>query len=138
MKVFYWSPFFTEIATISAVINSAKSLIKYPKKDKYSVRIINAIGEWDEHERTNTKNISFKKLSKKNYIKKIPKHGFLKSRFSYLFIFAISFFKLLMSISLFFIPSGILLSKEKEPFQDKIIMITKLRDLLVYLFFAPF
>ena len=100
MKVFYWSPFFTEIATISAVINSAKSLIKYPKKDKYSVSIINAIGEWDEHERINTKNISFKKLSKNNYIKKIPKHGFLKSRFSYLFIFVISFFKLLKLINL--------------------------------------
>ena len=32
MKVFYWSPFFTKIATITAVINSAKSLLRYNKK----------------------------------------------------------------------------------------------------------
>ena len=99
MKVFYWAPFFTEIATISAVINSAKSLLKYPKSNKYSVSIINAIGEWDKYQTTINKNINFKKLSKKNYVKKIPKGGFLKSRFSYLFIFTISFFKLLKLIN---------------------------------------
>ena len=99
MKVFYWAPFFTEIATISAVINSAKSLLRYPKNNKYSVSIINAIGEWDEYQTTINKNINFKNLSKKNYVKKIPKGGFLKSRFSYLFIFAISFFKLLKLIN---------------------------------------
>ena len=99
MKVFYWAPFFTEIATISAVINSAKSLLKYSKSNKYSVSIINAIGEWDEYQTTINKNINFKKLLKKNYVKKIPKSGFLKSRFSYLFIFTISFFKLLKLIN---------------------------------------
>jgi len=99
MKIFYWSPFFTEIATISAVINSARSLVKYPKNNKYSVSIINAIGEWDEYQKMTNKNISFKKLSKKNYIKKIPKGSFFKSRFSYLFIFILSFFKLLKLIN---------------------------------------
>jgi len=99
MKVFYWAPFFNEIATISAVINSAKSLIKYSKSNKYSVSIINAIGEWDEYQTTINKNINFKKLSKNNYVNKIPKGGFLKSRFSYLFIFTISFFKLLKLIN---------------------------------------
>ena len=99
MKVFYWSPFFTEIATISAVVNSAKTLIRYPKNNEYSVSIINAIGEWNEYQEIINKNISFKNLSKKNYIKIIPKGNFLKSRFSYLFIFAISFFKLLKLIN---------------------------------------
>ena len=99
MKVFYWSPFFAEIATISAVINSARSLVKYSKNNKYSVSIINAIGEWDEYQKIINKNISFKKLSKKSYIKKIPKGSFLKSRFSYLFIFILSFFKLLKLIN---------------------------------------
>ena len=47
MKVFYWSPFFTKIATISAVVNSAKSLLKYSKSREYSVSIIDAVGEWD-------------------------------------------------------------------------------------------
>ena len=99
MKVFYWSPFFSEIATISAVINSAKSLLKYPKNNKYSVSIINAIGEWDEYQKFIDKNISLKKLTKKNYVKKMPKGGFLKSRFSYLFIFFTSLFKLLKLIN---------------------------------------
>ena len=39
MKVFYWAPFFTEIATISAVINSAKSLLRYPKNNKVTSSI---------------------------------------------------------------------------------------------------
>ena len=65
MKVFYWSPFFTKIATITAVINSAKSLLKYNKKNKYSVSIINAIGEWNNYKKTINENIDFKDLSKK-------------------------------------------------------------------------
>ena len=51
MKIFYWSPFFTKIATISAVLNSAKSLVKYQKDNLYSVSIINAIGEWNEYKK---------------------------------------------------------------------------------------
>jgi len=99
MKVFYWSPFFSEIATISAVINSAKSLIKYSKNNKYTVSIINAIGEWDKYQKFIDKNINLKKLSEKNYTKKLPKGSFLKSRFSYLFIFIKSFFKLIKLIN---------------------------------------
>ena len=34
MKIFYWSPFLSNIATIDAVINSVKSIIKYDKKKK--------------------------------------------------------------------------------------------------------
>ena len=56
MKVFYWSPFFRKIATISAVINSAKSLVKYHKNNKYSVSIIDAIGEWNEYKENVNKN----------------------------------------------------------------------------------
>ena len=61
MKVFYWSPFFTKIATITAVINSAKSLLKYNKKNKYSVSIINAIGEWNDYKKTVNENIDFRR-----------------------------------------------------------------------------
>ena len=71
----------------------------YPKINKYSVSIINAIGEWDEYQKFIDKNISLKRLAKKNYVKKIPKGGFFKSRFSYLFIFFISLFKLLKLIN---------------------------------------
>ena len=47
MKVFYWSPFFSKIATIQAVLRSANSLVKYEKQKKYEVSIIDAIGEWE-------------------------------------------------------------------------------------------
>ena len=99
MKVFYWSPFFTKIATITAVINSAKSLLKYNKENKYSVSIINAIGEWNDYKKTIKENINFKDLSKKNYIELIPSGSFLKSRFSYIFIFIFSLPKLLRLIN---------------------------------------
>ena len=45
MKIYYWSPFFTNVATIKAVIRSAESLIKFSKKGKYEVSLIDAIGE---------------------------------------------------------------------------------------------
>ena len=99
MKVFYWSPFFTKIATIASVINSAKSLLKYNKQNKYSVSIINAIGEWNVYKADIGKNIDFKELSKKNYTTVIPRGGFLKSRFSYIFIFINSLPKLLRLIN---------------------------------------
>ena len=100
MKIFYWSPFFSNIATVKAVINSAKSLIKYAKKnEKYDVNIINAIGEWDNYITTNTKTIKFKNLSKKNWIKIIPKDSFFKSRLSYLFIFITNLRSLLQLIN---------------------------------------
>ena len=47
MKIYYWSPHTSHIATIKAVYNSALSLIKYGR-GKYDVTIINANGEWDK------------------------------------------------------------------------------------------
>lgn len=99
MKVFYWSPFFTKIATISAVVNSAKSLLKYSKSREYSVSIIDAVGEWDDYKEIIDNNIDIKKLSKNNYVKKLPKGNFLKSRLSYLFIFFKSFYKLIKLVN---------------------------------------
>ena len=49
MKIFYWSPFFTNIATIKAVIKSAESLVKFSEEKKYNVSIIDAIGEWSPY-----------------------------------------------------------------------------------------
>ena len=68
MKIFYWSPFFTKVATISAVLNSAESLMRYKKKNDYEVTIINAIGEWNDYKKEIDKSISIKdivKLTKK-------------------------------------------------------------------------
>lgn len=47
MKIYYWSPYLTNIATINSVKRSAKSLIKYNKSKNISeVGILNSIGEW--------------------------------------------------------------------------------------------
>ena len=99
MKIFYWSPFFTKIATISAVLNSAKSLVKYQKDNLYSVSIINAIGEWNEYKKNAEKNLFFIDLFEKNFTKFILKGGFIRSRLSYIFIFIISLPKLLTIIN---------------------------------------
>ena len=50
MKIFYWSPFISKVATVSSVIRSAESIIKYcDTKKKIDVSIIDAIGEWDNY-----------------------------------------------------------------------------------------
>ncbi len=94
MKIYYWSPFFTNIATIKAVIRSADSLVKFSKKQKYNVSLIDAIGEWDKYENIINKKIKIIKLSKIKLINYIPKNSFLKSRLSYIIIFFWNFFKL--------------------------------------------
>ena len=94
MKVFYWSPFFSKIATIQAVLRSANSLVKYEKQKKYEVSIIDAIGEWEEYKNYINKKVNIVKLNSSNYVKVIPKNSFIKSRFSYILIFLYNFFKL--------------------------------------------
>ena len=87
MKIFYWSPFFTNIATIKAVIWSAESLIKFYKKEKIDVSLINSIGEWDNFEKQIDKNINIINLNKIKLLDYLPKNGFIKSRISYIIIF---------------------------------------------------
>lgn len=96
-KVFYWSPFLGWVATISAVKRSVESITKY-SKNKYNIKIIDSIGEWDEFYK-NEKNNLFIKLYNQSFFDKLPKGGFLKSRISYLIIFFYSFFKLLKIIN---------------------------------------
>ena len=94
MKIYYWSPFFSNIATINAVIKSAESIIKYQKKKQMEVSLIDAIGEWENYKNKINKKINIIKLNRKNYINYIPKNSYIKSRISYIFIFFLNFFKL--------------------------------------------
>jgi glycosyltransferase involved in cell wall biosynthesis len=91
MKIYYWSPHTSHIATIKAVYNSALSLIKYGK-GKYDVKIINANGEWDSQ--SSNKDIKYINLSKRIFLKTYPIEGYLRSRLSYLYIFIKCFFSL--------------------------------------------
>ena len=52
MKIFYWSPFISKVATVSSVIRSAESILKYSKNEKnINVAIIDAIGEWQDYKK---------------------------------------------------------------------------------------
>jgi len=120
-KIFYWSPFLVPIATPKAVINSANAIQKY--STEYSCSIINLFGEFNIFK----DDIETKKIKLINYffyrIKSfLPFNGKIKSRFSYIIIFLLSFF-----------PLKNIISKEKP---DYIIvqLITSLPMILVLIF----
>ena len=64
MKIFYWSPFLTKIATEKAVINSIFSINKYLRAKIYTF-LIEVIGEWQNQK----VNIDQKKNKYKKTIK---------------------------------------------------------------------
>jgi glycosyltransferase involved in cell wall biosynthesis len=95
MKIFYWSPFISRVATTISVIRSAESIIKYSKKENnVNLAIIDAIGEWEDYKKLIDPKLEIINLSKKKILKYLPKGGFFKSRISYVLIFFFSFFKL--------------------------------------------
>ena len=104
-KIFYWSPHLSNVATIKNVINSAKSLKKFAKKD-YEISIIDTIGEW-KREKSNLDeyNVNILKLSNLDLGYFLPINGFLKSRV----------FSLIILLTKF-IPLKRLLKKEKPDF----------------------
>jgi len=119
MKIFYWGPYISKVATVKAIIESAKSLKKYSKK-KINLSLINVFGEWNDFkdEKINIINLNNKKFQIKKEIV-----GFIKSRFYFLLIWFVSFFPLLS-----------LLKKEKPSFLI-IHLITSL-PLFLLLFFS--
>ena len=82
-KIIYWSPYLGHIGTKKSTLNSAKGLSFYGK-DTFDVRLINALGEWNDVNEIKT--LSFFK----NLYNKLPQGGFIKSRISYLIIFLLS------------------------------------------------
>tara|TARA_B100000700_G_scaffold73397_1_gene81894 strand:- start:782 stop:1915 length:1134 start_codon:yes stop_codon:yes gene_type:complete len=99
MKIYYWCPFLTNIATIKSVIKSAKSIKKYNsiEKENTEVTILNSCGEWD-FLKNNLYNIKINNLLPLNLYKFLPKEGFIQSRLSFLLIFFSNFFPLLFNI----------------------------------------
>lgn len=90
MKIYYWSPHTSYVATIKSVLNSALSLVKYGRNN-FEVSIIDANGEWKDAE---SKKVRFIRLYNKIFFKTFPVNGYLKSRLSYLYIFFFNFFPL--------------------------------------------
>ncbi len=93
MKIFYWSPFLSNIATVDAVVKSINSILTYDKYKKFKPYIVDATGEWDL-KKHKVSNINLIKLYNKNYFKNLPKGGYLKSRISQTLIFLLNFFRL--------------------------------------------
>ena len=93
MKIYYWAPFLSKIATVTSVIKSIEAIKDYSKK-KVDLSIIDSVGEWEQIPEK-TKDIKIIKLYKKSIIKKLPKGGVLRSRFTQLIIFFLSFFRLI-------------------------------------------
>ena len=88
-KIFYWSPCLNNIGTIKSTINSALSLTKYDQNNE--VYIINACGEWNDHQKLFSGNsIKFLKLNF-DYFKYLPKEGYINSRLSYFLIYILPF-----------------------------------------------
>lgn len=92
-KIAYWSPHInSQVATVKAVLNSIKSIIKY-SKNEFDQEIINVFGEWDEIIKSEKK-IKIFNFSKLSFIKKISSEGYVYSRIKYIIIFVFSVSKL--------------------------------------------
>lgn len=97
-KIFYWSPFFSNIATSMAVINSAIALKKF-SKNTYEPIIIDVFGEWNDYLKIiNENKIKIVKLNLNNFFYETKINGFLKSRYFQIKIFLLAFFPLLKLI----------------------------------------
>ena len=94
-KIAFWSPHISHhIATLKAVLNSCEAISKFSKKNN-TCDLINAYGEWTEHQnKIKDLNIRLINLTKKNFFHSIPKGNYIKSRISFIFIAIISIFPL--------------------------------------------
>tara|TARA_Y100000591_G_scaffold129305_1_gene110758 strand:- start:1045 stop:2181 length:1137 start_codon:yes stop_codon:yes gene_type:complete len=118
-KIFYWSPYLSNVATINNVLNSALSLAKYSKK--FEISLINAFGEWNvKKDLLKKNNIKIEKLSSLNI--NLPIIGYLRSRIYLFLIFLINFFPFLN------------LLKNKKPDYVIIHLLTSLPLILLFLF----
>ena len=98
MKIYYWCPYLTNIATIKSVLRSAKSISQNNKTNNINkVGILNSSGEWD-FQKQNSARIEIVNLYPFSFHKFLPKEGFIQSRISFLIILFTNFFPLIFKI----------------------------------------
>ena len=98
MKIYYWCPYLTNIATIKSVLRSAKSISKNNKTNNINkVAILNSSGEWD-FQKQNSSRVKIINLYPFSFHKFLPKEGFIQSRISFLIILFTNFFPLIFKI----------------------------------------
>ena len=90
MKIFYWSPFLSNIATVDSVINSINAIKHYDVKKKINPIILDSVGEWSQKKLDNHV-YNVRQLYNYKIYSFLPKKGYLKSRISQILIFLLSF-----------------------------------------------
>ena len=90
-KIYYWTPFIDNVATIKASFNSSLFFRKF-FGNKFIVKTLNVFGEWDDYK--NKKNFDIIDLIQNRIIKKLPFRGFINSRLKYLLIGLFSLYHL--------------------------------------------
>ena len=90
MKIFYWSPFLSNIATVDSVINSINAIKYYDEKKKINPIIIDSVGEWSQKKLDNHV-FKIRQLYNYKVYNFLPKKGYLNSRISQILIFLLSF-----------------------------------------------
>jgi glycosyltransferase involved in cell wall biosynthesis len=99
MKIYYWSPFISHVATVKSVINSAASINSF--SNKYTAYVVNVAGEWNTYEKKLLQyNIKLINLTPSKVIDNKNINGFFMSRFIYLYLFIISLFPLIKLLKL--------------------------------------
>lgn len=93
MKIFYWSPFLSNIATVDAVVKSINCIKKYDKEKRIIPYLIDSAGEWKK-KKDKLEGINIIELYQESFYESLPKGGYFKSRLSQLIIFIKSFKKL--------------------------------------------
>ena len=94
--IIYWSPSLVNIATNKAVFNSALSIKKFSKKQSYECSLLNFFGEFDKiKEKASKNNINVIGYFSSKFYNLLPRHGKLKSRFSFVLMFFCSLFPLI-------------------------------------------
>jgi len=94
MKVYFWCPFINPVATVTAVLNSIISLNKF-SKNKRDYKIINVFKEWSMYGDELKKNqIDSIDLGTSLNIQFLPKHGYIRSRITYIITYLFSIFLL--------------------------------------------
>ena len=119
IKIYYWCPYLSHVATIDNVIKSARSLIRYSKS--YQVSLLETMGEWEFiKNRLFNDNIEIVKLNSVNF--KTHKEGYFKSRFYLIYLFILNFFPLVN------------LLKNKKPDYLIVHLLTSLPLLILFIF----
>ena len=84
-ELLFWCPFFGNVGTINATLESSIAL---SQSDKFNCKIINVFGELDNHSSFLKKNrIKEIRLIKNRFILRLPKKGFFWSRLNFILIF---------------------------------------------------